>query len=217
MELLTKTTLSLVRKMAGRNDLIEVINKHLEREKIWNQWKATRATVLVANHRVEEHVEMTVDRTARPMSDVQLLSRRNTMSGFVGVVGGRDSVAGGVARGEPGRVGRRGEVMRGAAADGEWREGDGHDASAERVCVTIDSREHAISARDVGRIHTADGSVATQQQRGHAKLGSNATRRVMDVKAARQAQKELGHTDAAGTRRQKVAARVQKHEDGKHQ
>ena len=83
--------------------------------------------------------------------------------------------------------------------------------------MTIDSREHAIGARDVGRIHTADGSVATQQQRGHAKLGSNATRRVMDVKAARQTQKELGHTDAAGTRRQKVAALVQKHEDGKHQ
>ena len=83
--------------------------------------------------------------------------------------------------------------------------------------MTIDSREHAIGARDVGRIHTADGSVATQQQRGHAKLGSNATRRVMDVKTARQAQKELGHTDAAGTRRQKVAALVQKHEDGKHQ
>lgn len=135
VELLTKTTLSLVRKMAGRNDLIEVINKHLEREKMWNQWKATRATVLVANHRAEEHVEMTVDRTARPMSDVRLLSRRNTMSGFVGVVGGRDSVAGGVARGEPGRVGRCGEVMRGAAADGEWREGDGHDAGAERVCA----------------------------------------------------------------------------------
>ena len=83
--------------------------------------------------------------------------------------------------------------------------------------MTVDSREHAIGARDIGRIHTADGSVATQQQRGHAKLGSNATRRVMDVKAARQAQKELGHTDAAGTRRQKVAALVQKHEDGKHQ
>ena len=83
--------------------------------------------------------------------------------------------------------------------------------------MTIDSREHAIGARDIGRIHTADGSVATQQQRGHAKLGSNATRRVMDVKAARQTQKELGHTDAAGTRRQKVAALVQKHEDGKHQ
>ena len=83
--------------------------------------------------------------------------------------------------------------------------------------MTIDSREHAIGAGDIGRIHTADGSVATQQQRGHAKLGSNATRRVMDVKAARQAQKELGHTDAAGTRRQKVAALVQKHEDGKHQ
>ena len=83
--------------------------------------------------------------------------------------------------------------------------------------MTVDSREHAIGAGDIGRIHTADGSVATQQQRGHAKLGSNATRRVMDVKAARQAQKELGHTDAAGTRRQKVAALVQKHEDGKHQ
>ena len=83
--------------------------------------------------------------------------------------------------------------------------------------MTIDSREHAVGTRDVGRIHTANGSVATQQQRGHAKLGSNATRRVMDVKAARQAQKELGHTDAAGTRRQKVAALVQKHEDGKHQ
>ena len=83
--------------------------------------------------------------------------------------------------------------------------------------MTIDSREHAIGARDIGRIHTADGSVATQQQRGHAKLGSNATRRVMDVKAARQAQKELGHTDAAGTRRQKVATLVQKHENGKHQ
>ena len=41
--------------------------------------------------------------------------------------------------------------------------------------MTIDSREHAIGAGDVGRIHTADGSVATQQQRGHAKLGSNAT------------------------------------------
>ena len=41
--------------------------------------------------------------------------------------------------------------------------------------MTKDSREHAIGARDVGRIHTADGSVATQQQRGHAKLGSNAT------------------------------------------
>ena len=39
----------------------------------------------------------------------------------------------------------------------------------------------------------------------------------MDVKAARQAQKELGHTDTADTRRQKVAALVQKHEDGKHQ
>lgn len=83
--------------------------------------------------------------------------------------------------------------------------------------MTIDSREHAVGARNIGRIHTADGSVATQQQRGHAKLGSNATRSVMDVKAARQTQKELGHTDAAGTRRQKVAALVQKHEDGKHQ
>ena len=83
--------------------------------------------------------------------------------------------------------------------------------------MTVDSREHTIGARDVGRIHTTDGSVATQQQRGHTKLGSNATRRVMDVKATRQTQKELGHTNAAGTRRQKVAALVQKHEDGKHQ
>ena len=42
-------------------------------------------------------------------------------------------------------------------------------------------------------------------------------RRVVDIKATRQAQKELSHADTAGTRRQKVAALVQKHEDGKHQ
>ena len=83
--------------------------------------------------------------------------------------------------------------------------------------VTIDCRKHAIGTRDVRGIHAADGSIAAQQQRRHAKLGSDATRRVMDVKTARQAQIELGHTDAAGTRRQKVAALVQKHEDGKHQ
>ena len=83
--------------------------------------------------------------------------------------------------------------------------------------VTIDGREHAIGTRDVSGIHAADGSIAAQKQRRHAKLCSDATRRVMDVKTARQAQKELGHTDTAGTRGQKVAALVQKHEDGKHQ
>ena len=83
--------------------------------------------------------------------------------------------------------------------------------------MAIDGRQNAIGTRDVGRIHPADGSVATQQQRGHAELGADATRRMVDVKAARQTQKELGHADTAGTRRQKVAALMQKHEDGKHQ
>ena len=85
------------------------------------------------------------------------------------------------------------------------------------TAVAIDGRKHAVGARNVGRIHAANGSIATQQQRRHAKLGSNATRCVMDIKAARQAQEELSNADAAGTRRQKVAALVQKHEDGKHQ
>ena len=83
--------------------------------------------------------------------------------------------------------------------------------------MAIDGREHAIGARHVGRIHATDGSITTQQQRGHAKLGADTTRRVVDIKATRQAQKELGHADTAGTPRQKVAALVQKHEDGKHQ
>ena len=83
--------------------------------------------------------------------------------------------------------------------------------------MTINRRKHAVGARDIGRVHTADSGITTQQQRRHAKLSTDATRRMMDVKAARQAQKELGHTDAAGTRGQKVAALVQKHEDGKHQ
>ena len=83
--------------------------------------------------------------------------------------------------------------------------------------VVINGSEHAIGTRDIGRIHAADGGIATQQQRRHAKLSADATRRVMDIKAARQAQKELSHADTAGTRRQKVAALVQKHEDGKHQ
>ena len=83
--------------------------------------------------------------------------------------------------------------------------------------VTIDGSKHAVGTRDVGRIHATNGCIATQQQRRHAKLGADTTRRVVDIKATRQAQKELSHADTAGTRRQKVAALVQKYEDGKHQ
>ena len=85
------------------------------------------------------------------------------------------------------------------------------------TAVAIDGGKHAIGIRDIGRIHATDGSIPTQQQRGHAKLGADPTRRMVNIKATRQAQKELSHPDAAGTRRQKVAALVQKHEDGKHQ
>ena len=83
--------------------------------------------------------------------------------------------------------------------------------------VAIDGSKHAVGTRDVGRIHATNGRITTQQQRRHAKLGADTTRRVVDIKATRQAQKELSHADTAGTRRQKVAALVQKHEDGKHQ
>ena len=83
--------------------------------------------------------------------------------------------------------------------------------------VAIDGREHAAGTRNIGRVHAANGSIPTQQQRGHTKLGADTARRVVDIKATRQAQKELSHPDATGTRRQKVAALVQKHEDGKHQ
>ena len=83
--------------------------------------------------------------------------------------------------------------------------------------VAIDGSKHAVGTRDVGRIHATNGRITTQQQRRHAKLGADTTRRVVDIKTTRQAQKELSHADTAGTRRQKVAALVQKHEDGKHQ
>ena len=83
--------------------------------------------------------------------------------------------------------------------------------------MAIDGCKHAVGTRDVSRIHATDGSITTQQQRGHAKLGADTTGRVVDIKATRQTQKELGHADSASTRSQKVAALVQKHEDGKHQ
>ena len=83
--------------------------------------------------------------------------------------------------------------------------------------MAINGRQNAIGTRDVGRVHTADGGIPTKQQRGHTELGADTMRSVMDVKAARQTQKELGHANATGTRRQKVAALMQKHKDGKHQ
>lgn len=70
--------------MTGGTELIEVIKKHMAREQMWNEWKATRSTVLVQQHCAEEHVQSKMDLSARPMSDVRALSLRNTMSGFVG-------------------------------------------------------------------------------------------------------------------------------------
>ena len=80
--------------------------------------------------------------------------------------------------------------------------------------MMIDRRKHTVGARDIGRVHTADSGITTQQQRRHAKLGTDATRRMVNVEATRQAQEKLGDAHAARTGRQKVAALMQKHEDG---
>ena len=80
--------------------------------------------------------------------------------------------------------------------------------------MTIDRRKHTVGTRDIGRIHTANSGITTQQKRRHAKLGADATRRMMNVKAARHAQEKLGDAHAARTGRQKVAALMQKHKDG---
>ena len=53
--------------------------------------------------------------------------------------------------------------------------------SHRHTAVAIDGSKHAIGTRDIGRIHATDGSIPTQQQRGHAKLGADATRRVVGL------------------------------------
>lgn len=70
--------------MTGGTELIEVIKQHMAREQMWNEWKATRSTVLVQQHCAEEHVQSKMDLSARPMNDVRLLSLHDTMSRFVG-------------------------------------------------------------------------------------------------------------------------------------
>ena len=83
--------------------------------------------------------------------------------------------------------------------------------------MAIDRRKNAVGTRDISRVHAADGRITTQQQRGHAKLGADASRCAMNVKTARKAQEKLRHAYAACARCQKVTALVQEHEDRKHQ
>ena len=90
--------------------------------------------------------------------------------------------------------------------EGELLHGDGS--------MAVDGDKHVGGARDIKVVHAANGGVSAKQDGSDADLGTRSPQRGMEVVPAGHAEKEFGHTDAAGARSEEVTALMDENEDG---